>query len=171
APPLPELPVDDLRLGIGGITVGDPDGRLITLMPTATCADVVGEAGIADRCCLIRGHKVLGVLPESLTATLRKDAVDTVLARMPARSQALLLANLEQRYGAPDQRSSHALPEVDPFALPTSGTATLRWMREGIVMELRQHSDGTLLLGVRRQDERADGEDAGPSAAQPPIPQ
>ena len=150
APALPQ-PAAAGRLAIEGLAPGDPESRLVTLMPTARCSDVEGDAGLADRWCRMPDQLVLGVLPQSLSASLRQDRVDAVLARFPARAWALLRARLEQAHGAPDERVAAVLPDaMVAHQEAPEGLDTLRWQRGGVLLVLEADAGGRPVLGLRR---------------------
>ena len=114
ATPAAPPPSDTARLSIEGISIGDPEARVVTLMPTARCSSIEGDSGIADRWCRVPDQRVFGVLPESLTLTLSDDRVDTVIARVPWRTWPLLRANLVEQLGPPDERVVPVLPTETP---------------------------------------------------------
>lgn len=149
--PAPPPPSDPQRLAIEGVAVGDPEARLVTLMPTARCSDIEGLADVAERWCRIPDQRVFGVLPESLTATLSGDRIDTVIARVPRRVWPLLRANLEGRYGAPEERVVPVNPvAVDSFQDTPDMIETLRWTRGGVRLGVTPDADGVPVLSIQR---------------------
>lgn len=149
--PAPPPPSDPQRLAIEGVSVGDPESRLVTLMPTARCSDVEGLAGVAERWCRIPDQRVFGVLPESLTATLSGERIDTVIARVPRRVWPLLRANLVERYGAPEERVVPVDPvAVDSFQDTPDLVESLRWTRGGVRLGVAPDADGVPVLSIQR---------------------
>lgn len=150
-PPSAPPPSDRQRLAIEGISVGDPEARLVTLMPTARCSDVEGDSGIADRWCRIPDQRVFGVLPQSLTVTLTDDRVDAVLARIPWRVWPLLRANLVEALGPPEERVVPVLPtDVGDDEETPLRAETLRWTRGGVRLGVASGADGSPLLSIQR---------------------
>lgn len=135
------------RLDVEGIGLGDAEGRLITLMPTARCSDVEGDAA-TDRWCRMPDQRIFGVTPDSLSATLNDGAVVTVIARISRQRWPRLRGNLLAQLGEP-QETLLAAPLDEPLGDAAEAQETLRWSRDGAELLVAPAGDDTLVLTLR----------------------
>jgi len=143
---LPSLPVE--RLGVEGIGIGDQEGRLITLMPTARCSGVEGGGEALDRWCRMPDQPVFGVNPDSLSASLHDGAVVTVIARVSRHRWPRLRTNLLARLGEP-QETLVSAPLPDPAGDAAEAWETLRWTDGTAELVVAPGPGGDLLLTLR----------------------
>lgn len=136
------------RLAVEGIGLGDPEGRLITLMPTARCSAVQGDAAALDRWCRMPEQAVFGVTPDSLSAALREDAVVTLIARISRQRWPRLRANLLDQLGEPQERVLSA-PLAEAGADAADARETLRWTAAGAELLVAPGPDGDVVLTLR----------------------
>lgn len=136
------------RLAVEGIGLGDPEGRLITLMPTARCSAVEGDAAALDRWCRMPDQAVFGVTPDSLSAALRGDAVVTLIARISQQRWPRLRANLLDQLGEP-QETLLTAPLAATGADAPDAQETLRWTAAGAELVVAPGPDGDVVLTLR----------------------
>lgn len=149
AAPAPVVPVPGAadRLAIEGIGIGDPEGRVITLMPTARCSSVQGADELAGRWCRIPEQQVFGVTPDSLTASLSGDRVLAVMARISGQRWPRLRVRLLQQLGEPQESFLSAPAPAGTDASPAQ--EALRWAREGSELLVSPAPGGDLVLTLR----------------------
>lgn len=135
------------RLAVEGVGLGDPEGRLITLMPTARCSDVEGDAAL-DRWCRMPEQRVFGVTPDSLSASLRNGTVVTMIARISRQRWPRLRGNLLAQLGEPGEILL-AAPLADPGGDAAEARETLRWSTDAEELLVAPGPDGDLVLTLR----------------------